>query len=34
MSSLNPVLRIRDQFLDYMKPGLDQRANWTKSGNM
>jgi len=25
MSSLNPVLRIRDQFLDYMKPGAEQR---------
>ncbi len=25
MSSLNPVLRIRDQFLDYMRPGPEQR---------
>lgn len=25
MSSLNPVVRIRSQFLDYMKPDLDQK---------
>jgi peptide/nickel transport system ATP-binding protein len=25
MSSLNPVVRVRDQFLDFMKPGEEQR---------